>query len=109
VVTDAQQQVVSGINYKITYDSPLGEYLAIVYEQPWTNTTKVSSWQVLQRKGTSASQPISNITYQKITHYQSDPNFQKIDTFIRNLYSSTLNGATIYDVFKSANSTNYKI
>ena len=40
-VVAVQQQIVSGINYKITFESPEGDYDVVVYCQPWTNTIKV--------------------------------------------------------------------
>lgn len=40
-VIAVQQQIVSGINYKITFESSDGSYDVVVYCQPWTNTVKV--------------------------------------------------------------------
>lgn len=40
-VVAVQQQIVSGVNYKITFESPEGTYDVVVYCQPWTNTVKV--------------------------------------------------------------------
>lgn len=35
------QQVVSGINYKMVFQTENGEYEVVVYCQPWTNTFQV--------------------------------------------------------------------
>lgn len=40
-VVAVQQQMVAGINYKITFESPEGRYDVVVFTQPWTNTIKV--------------------------------------------------------------------
>lgn len=40
-VVAVQQQVVAGINYKITFESPEGLVDVTVFTQPWTNTVKV--------------------------------------------------------------------
>ena len=40
-VISVEQQIVSGINYKITFQSPEGVYDVVVYSQPWTQTIKV--------------------------------------------------------------------
>lgn len=37
------EQVVAGVNYKMTYETPSGEYEIIVFCQPWTNTYEVTS------------------------------------------------------------------
>lgn len=41
-VTAVKQQIVSGINFKITFASPNGPYDIVVYAQPWTDTYKVT-------------------------------------------------------------------
>lgn len=40
-VVAVQQQMVAGINYKITFESVEGTYDIVVFTQPWTNTIKV--------------------------------------------------------------------
>lgn len=40
-VVAVQQQMVAGINYRITFESPEGRYDVVVFTQPWTNTIKV--------------------------------------------------------------------
>jgi hypothetical protein len=40
-VIAVQQQMVAGINYKITFDSPEGKFDVVVFCQPWTNSIKV--------------------------------------------------------------------
>lgn len=38
-----QTQVVAGMNYKMTFNSSVGEYQIVVFCQPWTNTYKITS------------------------------------------------------------------
>ena len=45
-VVQVQKQIVSGINYRITYKTPKGEtFLAIVYDQPWTKTRRLARFE----------------------------------------------------------------
>jgi len=37
-LVSVQTQVVAGMNYKMTFDSSLGQYQITVFCQPWTNT-----------------------------------------------------------------------
>lgn len=41
-VASVSQQIVAGINYKITYNTPAGQYNVVVFAQPWTDTFKVT-------------------------------------------------------------------
>lgn len=42
-LVSVQTQIVSGVNYKMVFESNIGEYQIIVYCQPWTNTYQVTS------------------------------------------------------------------
>lgn len=41
-VVAVKEQVVAGMNYKMTFNSPVGEYDVTVFVQPWTNTYRVT-------------------------------------------------------------------
>lgn len=50
-LTDAQTQVVAGMNYKYTYSNDANNlsFEYIVYDQPWTSTRQVSSVKRIQK------------------------------------------------------------
>lgn len=80
-----------------------------MYQQPWTNTIQVSRFEVLERKGLPPVAKIADSLYQPLRDYQNDPNFQSIDSFVRNRYAAMLNGAVLYSVQKTVDSNAYKI
>jgi hypothetical protein len=42
-IVGVKEQVVAGMNYKITFATPAGNYDVTVFVQPWTNTVKVTN------------------------------------------------------------------
>lgn len=36
-------QIVAGVNYKMVFESPNGDYQIIVFAQPWTETYEITS------------------------------------------------------------------
>lgn len=42
-VVAVKEQVVAGMNYKMTFATPAGNYDVTVFVQPWTNTIKVTN------------------------------------------------------------------
>lgn len=42
-IVGVKEQVVAGMNYKITFASPAGNYDVTVFVQPWNNTIKVTN------------------------------------------------------------------
>ena len=81
----------------------------MVYQQPWTNTIRVSQFTVLERKGIPPVPKVAESLYTPLADYINDSNFQKIDMFVRNRYAAMLNNAVVYEVLRTADSTAYKI
>jgi|JI6StandDraft_1071083.scaffolds.fasta_scaffold01927_3 hypothetical protein len=108
-IIDAQQQVVSGSNHKINYDSPTGRYEVIVYQQPWTNTIRVSNFFVLERKNLPLIPKAPDSQYKPLTDFQTDASFQKLDAYLRNRYPAMLANAVVYDVLRTPDAISYRV
>lgn len=48
VLRQATEQVVAGKNFRMIFDSPTGQYEAVVWNQPWTKTLEVTRWTVIE-------------------------------------------------------------
>lgn len=88
------EQVVAGKNYRLFYDAPTARYLAIVFDQPWTNTRELTNWTVISKENagvpaTGAAVASPDAQYTVWNPPPSDPNYQRILYKLRKYYNGT--------------------